>query len=74
MSKLCQRLARPVQQFSADTTILKIRKQRNDFYLSSFTRAEAESNYSPIDDADVTRQHTRADILSPGVRCDANGA
>jgi hypothetical protein len=55
VSELCQFLARPVQQFSTDTPILEIRKQRNDFYLSRFTRAEAESNYFFIDGADVTR-------------------
>jgi len=72
VSELCQFLARPVQQFSADTTILEIRKQRNDFYLSRFSRAEAESNYFFIDGADVTRQRARADILSPRFRCDPN--
>ena len=74
MSKLRQFATRPVQQFSTDTTILEIRKQRNDFYLSSLTRAEAESNYFPIEGADVTRQRARTDIFPPRFRCDADGA
>ena len=74
MSKLRQFLTRPVQQFSADATILKIRKQRNDFYLSGPTRAEAEPNYFPIDGADVTRQHSRADVFFPRFGRDADGA
>jgi hypothetical protein len=74
VSKLCQFVTRPVQQFSANTTILEIRQQRNDFYLSGSTRAEAEANYFPINGADVTRQRARADILSPRFRCDADGA
>jgi hypothetical protein len=72
--KLGQVVTRPVQQFSADTTILEIRKQRNDFYLSGSTHAEAEANYFPINGADVARPRARADILSPRFQCDADGA
>lgn len=55
MSKLCQFLACLIQQLFSDTKIFKIRKQCHDFYLSGFTRAEAESNYLLLDGADVSR-------------------
>ena len=56
MSKLRQLLARPVQQFPTDTTILELGKQSNDLNLAGLTRAEAESNYIAINAADVTGQ------------------
>jgi hypothetical protein len=43
-------------------------------YLSGFTHAEAETNYPPIDDANVTWQRVRTNVFSPGLRCDPNGA
>lgn len=55
MAKLCQFLTRLIQQFFSNTKIFKIRKQCDDFYLSGFTRAEAESNYFLIYSADVSR-------------------
>jgi hypothetical protein len=58
----------------ADTTFFESRKERHDLYLSGFTHAEAEPDYFPIDDTDVTRQRARTNVFSPGFRCDANGA
>lgn len=56
VSKLRQIPAGSAQQFSADTTVFEIRKQRNDLYLSGLARAEAKTNDFPVDGANVTGQ------------------
>ena len=74
MTQFRQLFTRPVQQFSADTTILEIREYRNDLYFSGFTHAEAKPDYLPIDNANVTRQRTGTNVFRPRLRCDAQGA
>ena len=69
-----QFLASPIQKFSADSKILKLREYCEDLYLSGFTHAEAEPDYGFIDHAYVTRQRPTANVYCPGFRCNAHGA
>ena len=62
----------PVQQFSTDTTILKIRKHCEDLYLSGFAQAEAKANYFSIDNTNVTWERTGTNVFCPRFRCDAD--
>ena len=62
----------PIQQFSTNTKILKIRKHCEDLYLSGFAHAEAEANYFSIDKTNVTWKRARTNVFSPRFRCDAD--